>query len=528
VGFARSENATQLVMGASQQSRWNEFVRGSVINGVLRSSGSIDVHVISTEQADEQQHAVWRPTSRGHVSRRRLEIAWVLAVLGPPLLAAALALVRSSLGLPSDLLLFLALVVVVAAIGGLLPALVAAVSGSLFANFYFTPPLHTFTIAKGENLFALFVFLVVAAVVSWLVSIANRRTADAARARAEAETLAALGGTLATNEDPLPQLVAQLRAAFAADAVALLRENPDGSWAVEAAAGDSVPGRPEDAAFAVPTGPLEMLVVTGSTLTDSDHEVLRSFAAQVQVAVDRRRLRADVAAAEGLAEANELRTALLAAVSHDLRTPLASIKASVTSLLQRDVAWSPDATREFLETIDEESDRLNALVGNLLDMSRLQTGAVRLVMRDVGLEEVVPRALGGLPDRPAQVALDLPETLPRVKADAGLLERAVANIVDNARSWSPADGTVRVEAGVVQQRVDLRVIDHGPGIPPEQRELIFQPFQRLGDNPTDGTGVGLGLAVARGFVEAMGGELTVEDTPGGGLTMVLSMPMGSS
>ena len=125
------------------------------------------------------------------------------------------------------------------------------------------------------------------------------------------------------------------------------------------------------------------------------------------------------------------------------------------------------------------------------------------------------------------VVLDLPETLPRVKADAGLLERAVANIVDNARAWSPVHEVVRVEAGVVPDRVDLRVIDHGPGIPVDQRDLVFQPFQRLGDNPRNGTGVGLGLAVARGFVEAMGGELTVEDTPGGGMTMVIRMPLAA-
>ena len=158
-------------------------------------------------------------------------------------------------------------------------------------------------------------------------------------------------------------------------------------------------------------------------------------------------------------------------------------------------------------------------------MSRLQTGALDLVMRDVGLEEVVPRAIAGLPDRVVPVELDLPETLPRVRADAGLLERAVANIVDNARAWSPTDRPVRVEAGAVPGRVDVRVIDHGPGVPVADHERIFRPFQRLGDNPSNGTGVGLGLAVARGFVEAMGGELTVEDTPGGGLTMVIGMPM---
>jgi two-component system sensor histidine kinase KdpD len=525
IGFARSENASQLVMGASQRSRWAELLSGSVVNGVLRSSGPIDVHVISTEPVEGTAGlAVRRPHRRNYLSRRRQQVGWLFALLGPPLLAALLSIGDEGFGLPSVLLLFLLLVVVVAAIGGSLPAVLAAVTGSLLANFFFTPPVHTFTIAEGENLLALLVFLVVAVVVSWLVSIASRRTSDAARARAEAETLAALGGTLVSAEDPLPQLVAQLRAAFEADAVAVLRELDDGGWEVEAVAGEPVPTRPEEATFSVPIGGREVLAAVGDTLSDEDTEVLRSFAAQVQVAVERRRLRADVAAAAGLAEANELRTALLAAVSHDLRTPLASIKASVTSLLQQDVAWTPDATREFLETIDEESDRLNSLVGNLLDMSRLQTGAVQLVMRDVGLEEVVPRALDSLPDRPVPVVLDLPETLPRVNADAGLLERAVANIIDNARVWSGPEQSVRVEAGVVHERVDLRVIDHGPGIPVGERYRIFQPFQRLGDNPKNGMGVGLGLAVARGFVDAMGGQLEVEDTPGGGVTMVLSLP----
>jgi two-component system sensor histidine kinase KdpD len=205
---------------------------------------------------------------------------------------------------------------------------------------------------------------------------------------------------------------------------------------VEAAAGEPVPVTPDQASFSVPIGPLEVLAVVGGSLSDDDHDVLRSFASQVQVAVERRRLRADVAAAAGLAEANELRTALLAAVSHDLRTPLSSIKASVTSLLQRDVAWTPEATHEFLATIDEETDRLNSLVGNLLDMSRLQTGAMQLVMREVGLEEVVPRALAGLPDRPAGVVLDIPETLPRVRADAGLLERGPGSPSSSASSSS--------------------------------------------------------------------------------------------
>lgn len=221
------------------------------------------------------------------------------------------------------------------------------------------------------------------------------------------------------------------------------------------------------------------------------------------------------------AEGNELKTALLAAVSHDLRTPLASIKASVTSLQQDDVDWTDADRRDFLETIDEEADRLNGLVGNLLDMSRITTGALRLSQRGVGLEEVVPAVMAGLGARADTVEIDVPESLPRAWADPGLLERAIANVLDNALAWS-GDAPVRVEAAQRGAYVQLRVIDRGPGVGAAERPRMFEPFQRLGD--AHGQGVGLGLAVARGFLSAMGGDIEAEETPGGGLTMVLSVP----
>lgn len=221
------------------------------------------------------------------------------------------------------------------------------------------------------------------------------------------------------------------------------------------------------------------------------------------------------------AEGNELKTALLAGVSHDLRTPLASIKASVTSLQQDDVAWTDSDRRDFLETIDEETDRLNGLVGNLLDMSRITTGALRLSQRGVGLEEVVAAVMAGLGGRADAVELDVPESLPRAWADPGLLERAIANVLDNALAWS-GSVPVRIEAAQRGAYVQLRVIDRGPGVGAAERPRMFEPFQRLGD--TSVGGVGLGLAVARGFLSAMGGTIEAEETPGGGLTMVLSIP----
>jgi two-component system sensor histidine kinase KdpD len=531
VQFANLENATQIVLGASRQSRWTHLVRGSVINNVIRASGTIDVHVISSvdeEGGSGEERAVGRrPRRTVKVSPRRRVLAWSLALLAPPLVTLVLAQLRTTLTLPSDLLVFLLGVVVVAALGGFVPALVCAVSSFLFANWYFTPPYYELTIEQGENLLALVIFLLVGGVVSLLVATASRRTFEAAQARAEAETLAALSGTLAAAADPLPQLVAQVQAAFEADSVAVLAHGSDSSWSIVASAGsEPSPSDPDHADLAVPLYGDHVLVLTGDALGPEDLEILRAFAGQVTIAVQQRALRADAARVEGLQEANELRTALLAAVSHDLRTPLSSIKASVSSLLQRDVDFTPGATQELLETIDEGADRLNHLIGNLLDMSRLQTGALQLVMRDVALEEVVPAALAGLSDAD-RVDADVPETLPRVQADAALLERTLANVIENALAWSPPVSRVRVEACVVETRVQLRVVDQGPGIPRGHREHVFQPFQRLGDHTNDG-GVGLGLAVARGFVDAMGGELLVEDTPGGGTTMIVELERAGS
>ena len=521
VQFARAEHATQLVMGATRRSRWTEFVRGSVIARVIRQSGPIDVHVISSAEPDPASHLAV-PHPRVSLSPRRQWIAWTLVVAGLPLLTLVMAGLRDHMGLPSHLLLYLMLVVVVAAVGGLRPALVAGTGAFLLANWYFTPPRNRITIAEAEDLLALVVFFVVGVVVSMLVTTAARRSAEAIRAKGEAEALARLSGMVLGQDDPLGLLMVDLLRAFDVDACAVLRREGD-SWYVESSAGEPVPARPEDGQLSVPLDDDEQLVLVGPRLDNEDMKLLRAFTGQLALALESRQLRAEAAMASGLAEANELRTALLAAVSHDLRTPLSSIKASVTSLLQDDVRWTPSATHEFLETIDEESDRLNALVGNLLDMSRLQTGALQLVVRDVGLEEVVPRALAGIIEPATRLELTIPETLPRVRVDAALLERAVANLVDNALAAEPAEGPVRVDACAADDHVDLRIVDRGPGVPREQQDRMFQPFQRLGDQP-NGSGVGLGLAVARGFVEAMDGEVVVEDTPGGGLTMVLRLP----
>jgi two-component system sensor histidine kinase KdpD len=219
---------------------------------------------------------------------------------------------------------------------------------------------------------------------------------------------------------------------------------------------------------------------------------------------------------------DRLRTALLAAVSHDLRTPLASIKAAVSTLETPGIRLSDTDRRDLLAAIEHSTDSLRSIVDNLLDMSRLQAGALSLDLQDVGLDDVLSRAVGSVVD-PAEVDIDVPPGLPDVTVDLGLLDRVVANLVQNAVRHSPAGSRTRLVAAAHGDRVHLRVVDHGPGVPDTLKPKLFEPFQRLDDRHT-ALGVGLGLAVAKGLTEAQGGVLRAEDTPGGGLTMVVDLP----
>jgi two-component system sensor histidine kinase KdpD len=518
VEAARALNATQIVMGASRRSRWQRWTRGSVIGDVIRQSGvGVDVHVIShAEGTEDHQRALPQRRRPSTLPRRRVAIGFALAVVCPVLLAVALAHLRDEIGLPSVLLLFLLLVVGISAVGGLWPALVAAISGFLLVNWYFTPPLYTFTISEGENILALVVFLVVAVVVSSLVALASRRAAEAQRTRAEAEALARLAGSA-----PVSAVLESLIRVLGLDGATVLHRQEEG-WRIEATSGDRAPESPEAASTTIDLDGEHLLAVAGPPLRAEDERILKAFSKELASSVELGELEAEVAAVGALSATSELRSAILSAVSHDLRTPISAIKASVTSLLQDDIEWTPSERREFLDTIDEETDRLNALVGNLLDMSRLQAGALEITAGAVSLDEVLPAALHSLGLTDGAVDLDVPETLPRVSADRGLLERALANILQNAVRYSPDGQPARVTAGVIDGQLDVRVVDRGPGVRRDDRERVFMPFQRLGDSGTD-EGVGLGLAVAKGFIEAMGGEIEIEDTPGGGLT-VLTRP----
>lgn len=455
------------------------------------------------------------------LSKKRRAAGLLLAAVALPALTAGLISLPRQFALSSTLLLYLLVMVVVTVIGGAWAAAVAAIGGVLLANYFFTEPRHTFDMHELHDVLALAVFVIVGTVVATLVDLSARRAHKAARAEAETAALARLTKRVLDATDPLKEIVDTIRVAFSQDAVAILRRDGNDSWTVAAAAGADPPQVPDRATDAVRLGDDAVLALRGRRTPDRDQRVLAAFAAQVAVAVTAERLQAEAARAAALAQANELRTALLRGVSHDLRTPLSSIKASVTSLLQDDVELAPDLTRGFLVAINEESDRLDRLVGNLLDMGRLQAGAVNALCRPTSLEEVVPAALASLDLAPSAVVVDVPETLPQVAADPALLERVVANIVANAATHSTQQDPVMIDGGAFLDKILLRVIDNGPGIPLRDRERIFEPFQRLGDSG-DG-GVGLGLAVARGLVRCMGGELSLQDTAGGGTTMVIEL-----
>ncbi len=528
--FARAENATQLVLGVSRRNWLSALLTGpGVSNRTIRGSGDIDVHMVTH---GEMGRGRGLPRARGGLPLRRRLAGYALAVLLAPLLTLFLASFRSSINLTSDVLFFLVAVIAVALVGGFVPAVLEAVAGSLLLNYYFTPPIHKFTIAEANNWLALGIFVIVGLVVSSVVDYAARRTKQAARAGAESELLVTAAGSVLRGQQALAAVLDRVREAFGMESVTLLEREPGsagarrgpGSWAPVATSGGPALARPEDADVDVPITDSLTLGLRGRALPASDRRILGAFAAYAAAALEQQRLTAEAEAARPIAEADRMRTALLAAVSHDLRTPLASAKAAVTSLRSHDVQWAEEDRDELLATADESLDRLAHLVDNLLDMSRLQAGALSVFPRPADLEEVVSRSLDDLGPAAREVMVEMPEDLPEVRVDPAILERVIANVTANALRYSPAGSPPLLRASTLGDRVELRIVDRGPGIPEADRDRVFVPFQRHGDTDNT-TGVGLGLALSRGLTEAMGGSLEPEDTPGGGLTMAISLPV---
>ncbi|MET7767626.1 sensor histidine kinase KdpD [Nocardia sp. NPDC005366] len=516
--FAREVNATQLVLGTSRRSRWARIFDEGIGSTVVQRSGKVDVHMVTHEEANRGLR--WRS-----VAPRQPAMAWPAAVLVPlAVCGISVVFLDDYLQLGGLSAMFFVGVVAVALLGGVIPAVFSALFSGLLLNWFFADPRYSLTIAEPDSFVTVAVLLIVAVAVAALVDVAAKRTKQARKASRQAELLTMFAGAVLHGAD-LPNLLEQVRETYGLRAVSMVCGD-----LVVAQVGIDPPQRVSAAETAVEAGDTtSWLLLSGRPLSAGDRPVLNAVANQAAGLVRQGRLAEEASAAAALLEADRLRRALLSAVSHDLRTPLAGAKAAVSSLRSDDVEFSAADTAELLEAIEESVDQLTALVGNLLDSSRLAVGVVAPQSRRVYLDEVTHRALVsvGMGTRGLRrasmdrVKVDVGEVY--VRADSGLLERVVANLIDNALRHSGRDTPVRVTAERADDRVVIAVVDVGPGIAPGSEEQLFEPFQRLGDRDNT-TGVGLGLSVVRGFVEAMGGTVHAEPTPGGGLTMIVDLP----
>jgi two-component system, OmpR family, sensor histidine kinase KdpD len=401
--------------------------------------------------------------------------------------------------------LYVFAVLPVAVLWGLLYAIAVAIASQLVFNFLFLPPIHTLALRDSENWVALAVYLVIAVVVSELAA-RTRRRAQEASLLAEIATSLLEHGTVGAELERISAEAARALQAERAE-IALDGDSSDG-YALTAG------GR------RVGTIRLEGLRWGAAPVRG---RLLPALASLLGVAIDRERLAGEALEAEALRRADVMKTALLRAVSHDLRTPLMAISTSASALARPDLSLDDGDRAELLATMVAASEQLDHLVGNLLDLSRLQAGAAQPDQGLVELEELVIAALGELGDDGDRAEVTFGGGSSTVLVDPHQIQRVLVNLIENALKYSPADEEIRVQVSGTPSEAVVRVIDHGPGVPEEERERIFEPFQR-GSRGSNTQGAGLGLAIARGFAEANGGRLTVESRFGQGATFVLSLP----
>jgi two-component system sensor histidine kinase KdpD len=493
----------------------------------------------------------------------REAIGYTVAVLGTTVATALLLQFRGDVSKTNVVLGFLIVVVVAASAGGLGPGLVAAALGFLAFDVLFLPPYNTLIVTDPQDYLSLAVYLLTAVLVSWVVGALDRRSAQAERREREARTLYELSTSLVAHgslDETLAGVVRTVRSLFGLAGCAIVLADGDGARVAASdgtvppevrerlvphdgvgraggaaplrggIGGDLEPGMAMTVPMRAATDPVGALVVVaggadGARFGEAERRLLATFANQAALAVEQDRQDAERARARSLVETDRLRTALLNSVSHDLRTPLASVKAAVSSLLDPDVEWDEAERREFLVIIDEAADRLSRLVHNLLDMSRIEAGALDPNLREVSLADIAgPVVLLARASTRQRIDVDLPEDLPPVHADPILLEQVLGNLLDNARRYAPGSPvTMTARSLPGGGEVEVRVVDHGPGIPVPERERVFDQFYRLKRGGKRPAGTGMGLAICRGIVDALAGDVRVETTPGGGATFVVTL-----
>ena len=558
VRHAAANNVTHIVIGKPTRARWREFFEGSVSYELIRRAGEISVHVISGDERDTSE-----PRPATAIEPGRFRIAPYLSSTALVGVAVALGtLIHSVLDVRNIALVFLMAVLASAVASGLWPALFASVLSALALNFFFLPPLYTLVIADPESVIALFFFLGVAIVASNLMARVQRQ-ATAARQRARTtEDLYLFSKKLAgtgTLDDVLWATAYQIASMLKVRVVILLPDNdtisvragypPDDTlvdadiaaarwaWEHDRPAGrgaDTLPGA-KRLYLPLRTGRTAVGVIgldndrQGPLLTPEQQRLLDALADQAAVAIERIQLVADVDRDKLAAEADRLRSALLTSISHDLKTPLAAIMGAAGTLrdFPREIS-EPDRI-DLLSTVVDESERLNRFIANLLDMTRIESGAMEpnYALHDPG--DVVGSALRRATKIVAghRIETELPSDLPMLKLDPVLFEQVLFNLLDNAAKYAPADTIVRIQGWADRDVVTLQVMDEGPGIPPEDLERVFDSFYRVRKGDHVRAGTGLGLSICRGFIEAMGGRISAgnrSDRPGAVFTIAMPVP----
>lgn len=550
VEFAKSVNATQLVLGASRRGRISAALSGPGIGAtVIRMSGDIDVHIVNHAAAAGRRRL---PRLRGALSTKRKLVGFAIALLVGPLLTFLLVQGRGTDYLTPSVLAYQLLVVVVALVGGLWPAVIAAVLSGLSLDYMLIPPFDTVRIADPAHALALALYVVIAVLVSYIVDQAARRARIAQRATAESELLATIAGSVLRGENAAQAIVARTREAFGAAGVRLVARDErnhddaddaaDGSdgkrnhrmrtdsgaptsgdgdqpMTIIAADGEPTPEPP----LVVPVGTRAVLEMHGVELDSTERRVLDAIVSQMDATLERQELTEQARQSRERAAADQVRSALLSAVSHDVRRPLAAAVAAVGGIRAAGDRLTPGDRDELIESANDSLSTLSALISDLLDVSRVQSGALAVRSSVIDMADVVTASIDELGLGPGAVALSLDPDAPRVCADPALLRRIVVNVLANAHRHSPNDQPVTITTSSHGDLAQIRVIDHGPGVAEDKRADMFQPFQRMGDTD-NASGLGLGLALSKGFAEGMNATLTAETTPGGGLTMVLELP----
>lgn len=542
--FARTVNASQLVLGSEQGLR--RYVGLSTTQRIIDQVGPIDVHIISSSSA---RTAKRRRELRSRFSRRRRIVGWALALFGPVLLTLLLWNLDTGPEFLGVLLLtYLTPVVFAAMAAGLVPAMAAVVVGSLLANWFFTDPIFTMTITEPESMLQIVIFCIIAAAVATVVERSERRREVADRSLNQAVVMSELAHGVVHDGDNLVRLVHGLADTFSMERVDVQRYSSERkNWLTIVTTADKGISQPWPTGLSmvkVTSGDDLRFVLGGRALTAAETAMIAAHGSRIRALLDKEEIAAMRRATAALEAGNRVGSAVLTAVSHDLRTPLASIKAAVSSLNMDDVELDDESRRILLDTVEGSADRLEVVIGNLLDASRLDSSSRRVENVAVSVNDVVDAVCAELSEAADHIVREIDPEAGVVEGDPGLIQRIVSNIVINGRQYAPeSELTIRTRlsgsavagffgSGVAGDSapadgagaVDILIIDHGKGIPEDKLEEIFQPFQRLGDYSAQSRGLGLGLAAAARFADAMGGTIHAGHTPGGGATFVLTLP----